>query len=141
LLRRERATSPLAHPDTLVYLIDPTLDEVLRRLGRKPAGTPAQAPHYAAIRAKCGCGRNPLLAFFLAGEQAMLEAAILAQAEKPALDPLRPTVDIAEIYCEFRDLANREVEALCGVCQHHNEAEGEPLGEGSSLSSHATRRF
>src|SRR3954462_4663597 len=81
LLRIEKVNTPLANPDALVFMIDWTLDEVfgalLRPLSsrRRPAKFENHRP-----RPECPCGRNPLLAYFAAGEQALEEALILEQA-------------------------------------------------------------
>ncbi len=124
LLRAERTTSPLAHPDALVHLVDWTIDEVLAALRTGLHSTaPSPARRKAeALRADCACGRNPLLAFFLAGEQAMLEALVLVQAAQPALDPAARDTAVAELWLVLRHLRRSEVEAFCSLCQHRAEA-------------------
>lgn len=120
LLRAERATSPLAHPDALVHLVDWTIDEVLGALrASRRSTTPSPARSKAeALRADCACGRNPFLAFFLAGEQAMLEALVLTQAAQPALDPAARDTAVAELWLVLRLVRTREVQAFCSLCQH-----------------------
>jgi hypothetical protein len=117
LLHAEPVNTPLAYPDTLVHLLDWTLEEIFsgltslssrRRIGRKPA-----CPDY---RPECGCGRNPLLTYFSAGEQAMREGLILAQAALPTLDPIERDASMDELNLVFRHIA------FCGVCQHRDEA-------------------
>jgi hypothetical protein len=119
LLHAEPVHTPLAYPDTLVHLLDWTLEEIFsglttlssrRRTGRKPV-----CPDY---RPECGCGRNPLLTYFEAGEQAMREGLILAQAALPTLDPIERDASMDELNLVFRHIARREIEAFCGVCQH-----------------------
>src|ERR1043165_8780861 len=77
LLRIERVNTPLANPDALVFMIDWTLDEVFGSLLQPPPRRRGGHVDCAAIRAACPCGRNPLLAYFAAGEQALEEALIL----------------------------------------------------------------
>ncbi len=119
LLRVERVHTPLAHPDTLIHLIDGTIDEVLKRLvqrlGQKGVSRPAS---YDAIRHSCVCGRNPLLAYFRAGEQALLEAVVLAQSETPCIDPAERSLAVAETFFVIRRLAQSEIESFCAVCQY-----------------------
>jgi hypothetical protein len=119
LLRTEPVATPLGHPDTLAYLIHRTLNDVFAALGapncRRRPGRPRS---YAAIRAACGCGRNPLLAYFLAGERALLEALILAQSEIPGLPPEKRDKAVTELYLVLRGFGQREVESFCSVCQH-----------------------
>lgn len=119
LLRTERVTSPLAYPDALVHLIDWALDQVFAAL-RDP-NTRRRAEHSSGRttpRPECPCGRNPLLAFFLAGEQAMLEALVLEQAAHLPINPQERDVALSELYYAIRAIARREVEAFCSVCQH-----------------------
>ncbi|HVS51560.1 MAG TPA: hypothetical protein VHD62_04325 [Opitutaceae bacterium] len=118
LLRIERINTPLAHPDTLVHLIDATLDEILQRLNQHQVHRSTRAPSYATIRAACHCGRNPLLTYFLAGEQALLEATVLAQSEAPPTDATERSLAISDLYSVMRRLAQREIEAFCSVCQY-----------------------
>jgi hypothetical protein len=124
LLNAEPVNTPLANPEALVHLLDWTLDEIFhglttlssrRRAGRKPSG----ADHHA----ECPCGRNPLLTYFAAGEQAMREALVHAQAALPALDPLERDASLEELNLVFRHIARREIEAFCGVCQHRAHAQ------------------
>src|SRR5258708_9894049 len=78
LLRIERINTPLANPDALVFMIDWTLDELFGSLLR-PNPRHRSSHECTATRAACPCGRNPLLAYFAAGEQALEEALILEQ--------------------------------------------------------------
>jgi hypothetical protein len=119
LLRTERVTSPLAYPDALVHLIDWALDQLFTAL-RDPA-TRRKADHAggrSAARPECPCGRNPLLAFFLAGEQALLEALVLEQASHLPIDPNERDHALNELYYVVRAMARREVDAFCSVCRH-----------------------
>jgi hypothetical protein len=119
LLRAERANSPLANPDALAHLIEWTLDEVLKEL-RKPRAhhKTSPAPSMNALRADCHCGRNPYFIHFMAGEQALLEALVHVQAEESPLDPELRDDAVAELYAVNRQLAKREVDAFCSLCQH-----------------------
>jgi hypothetical protein len=125
LLRVEPVTSPLGHPDSLVHMLEWTLDEIFagltnplarHRIGRVRVGHEAPLP--------CPCGRNPLLAYFAAGEQAMREALVLAQAEASALDPIERDVSFEELNLILQQISRREIEAFCGVCQFRRAAMG-----------------
>ncbi len=113
LLRTERVTSPMANPDTLVYLIDSTLEDLFSGLHQLSAKH--RSPRSAA---ECPCGRNPLLAYFHAGEQVMLEALILIQASTPHLLAPQRDAAMAALLSVIRTLAAREINAFCAVCQH-----------------------
>lgn len=122
LLRTERVTSPLAYPDALVHLIEWALDQIFAGL-RDPA-TRRKADHAggrAAPRPECPCGRNPLLAFFLAGEQALLEALVLEQAAHLPVDPNERDRALNQLYYVIRAIARREVDAFCSVCLHRSD--------------------
>ena len=117
LLRLERVSSPLANPDTLVHLIPTSLDQIL--------ALSEQAPHCDATMTQavglkmpaCDCGNNPYLAFYIAGEQAIVEAVVWSQSESSdrALES-----DVASVISAARTHATEEIEAFCGMCMHRN---------------------
>jgi hypothetical protein len=118
LLRIEKVNTPLANPDALVFMIDWTLDECFATLrpphARRRNG---RLPDAAIAKPDCPCGRNPLLTYFAAGEQAIEEALILEQASASALDPVQRDDAFLELKLTVRDIARREIEAFCSVCQ------------------------
>ncbi len=115
LLWTEPVNTPLANPAILVRLFDYTLDQVFGTLQDQPAPRrSAPAPAYAAIRAICTCDRNPLLAYFLAGEQALLETLVLLEASAHGKQDHAAT----ELHLTIRRIARREVESFCSLCQY-----------------------
>jgi hypothetical protein len=133
LLRTERTNSPLAHPDSLVHLLDWTLDEIFRALER-PAGHRRAARLAADYRHHCPCGRNPLLAYLAAGEQAMREALILAQSAMTGLSPVERDVALEELNLVLAQISRQEIEAFCGVCQHR----GHPMDQAAASDCEAS---
>jgi hypothetical protein len=128
LLRAEPISSPLGNPDALVHLIDWTLDEIFsgftNPLSRhRPSGNRLSA----ADRHECPCGRNPLLAYFAAGEQALQEALVLAQAAAAPLDPLERDASFSELTLTLHHIARREIDAFCGVCQFRPASSSVPV--------------
>jgi hypothetical protein len=124
LLRVERTTTPLAHPDSLVHLLDWAIDEIFTAL--QPAVDQPEVQAWvpvAAQRTDCSCGRNPFLVFFIAGEQAMIEALVLAQTQLPALDAVSRDSAVSELYAVLRKLRHQEIESFCALCQYRNSAE------------------
>lgn len=120
LLRTERVTSPLAYPDSMVHLIDWALDQLFHAL-REPA-VRRRAEHSggrAVSRPDCPCGKNPLLAFFRAGEQAMLETLVIEQASHRPVEPHERDSALNELCYAIRAMERREVAAFCAVCQNH----------------------
>lgn len=109
-LRLEPVASPLAHPDTLVFGIEGALREIFALLWHPSA----EAGHGAVT---CACGRNPLGAFFVAGEQALLEALVLVQAAHPATTAAVRAQALEDLRCAVRHVAHRETSLLAGLCQ------------------------
>ena len=110
-LRVERVNTPLANPDTLVYLFDQTLDDIFAMLREPPPPDPAP------VSLKHVSGKNPLIAYFVACEQALLEVLILAQVGSPALDPAERAADLAELKRVVRTISHRDIGTLEGVCR------------------------
>lgn len=120
LLRIERASSPLANPDALVHLLEWTLDEIFLALAN-PLSVKRGRHEKTDYRHECPCGRNPLLAYFAAGEQALREALVMAQASSPGLEASERDASLEQLDLEFQRIARREIEAFCGVCQYRLE--------------------
>lgn len=112
LLRAQPVASPLASPDTLVFLMDQTLDQLCSAghcrsvkawLRRNPA-------LLAPLRNQCACGINPLLAYYATGLLALREVA---------------RADLSDAYDEvalfYHGIAQKDIEALCGLCRNKNE--------------------
>ena len=116
LLRAEPVVTPLGLPDTLVHLFDTTLEEIFSVLGAPP-GRPNDRYAGYSEQPFCPCGRNPLLAYFTAAEQALREGLILSQAACAPLDPLERDASLHELDAVLRRIAKREIEAFCGLCQ------------------------
>jgi hypothetical protein len=139
LLRTEPVATPLGNPDTLAHLIDRTLDEVFTALAAPAARHGSARPcSFATIRAACPCGRNPLLAYFLVGERALLETLILAQAEARDLSATERDLGVTELHLVLRGIARREVRSFCSLCQHRKAPLEAP--EGAALSAAVSGR-
>ncbi len=110
LLNGEPTITPLGRPDTLVYLMDATLEQLTA--GLDSAGAGAQwlrhcEPVVGSVHRYCACGLNPLLKYFTTGELALHAAA------GSALGP-----HLEEVLSRFQALARQEIQTLCSVCQH-----------------------
>lgn len=109
LLRAQPVASPLASPDTLVFLMNETLTQ-LSAAGRSRSlkswlrRNPTQL---APLHKQCACGINPLLAYYSTGQLALREVA------QPVLGAAYEEVSIY-----YHGLAQRDLEALCGLCRH-----------------------
>jgi hypothetical protein len=119
LLRAERSTSPLANPDTLVHLMDLTLDDVFSTL----AACEGRKRHPRSGDIVCRCGRNPLLVYFSVGRQAMREALVMAQIEMAALTSADRDGALVDLDSGYSQIARREIESFCAVCQFRDTAD------------------
>jgi len=84
LLRAEPVTSPLANPDSLVYLMGWTLDRFFTALRgplsrRRITGRGSNRASLVEERELCACKMNPLLAYFATAELALIQAALPMQ--------------------------------------------------------------
>ncbi len=112
LLRTEPTLSPLGNPDTLVYLMDETIDRLLATL-RQPGAGPDGKSQVAPLQRRCACGLNPLLNYYATGELAVhAVAAPLCGA------------GVEEAVAAFHAIARKEIDTLCSVCcyRHHPAA-------------------
>lgn len=110
LLRGERVCTPLAHPDALARLIPWAREEILERT--------AATVEAEAGSTTCACGRNPFIAFYTAGEQAILEALVQVQCARASLDATVRDRTLSRLHAAIRQLSQREVAQFCLLCQH-----------------------
>lgn len=124
LLRVEPVSSPLASPDALVHLIDWTLDTIFHALraqhAHRRSTRSGSADAAASFPSLCKCGLNPLLAYFVAGEQAMIEHLVLLQARDVRSSRVHAEA-VPEMKHVLAVIARREIEAFCAVCQHRHD--------------------
>ena len=104
LLRIEKVTTPLANPDTLVFALDQSLDEIFATLDQS-------LPHKPGASTVQSDGPSPWRAYFRAGEQALLESLILLQAEMKSLDPATRDTSFGSLKQVINNLTQREIEA------------------------------
>jgi len=137
LLRAAPATTPLGNPDTLVYLMDESLEQLFS-LFRSRSTHPWLSRHPPATRIadlSCHCRLNPLINYFIAGQAALAFAAQTVPRSRHHLDDVAATACVDEVLLTFRFLAHREIDAFCAVCQHSpvnapaagNGAHGRPV--------------
>lgn len=103
--------SALARPETLMFGVDGVLDEVFARLRRPPPKRPVRrwADNF--------CSRNPLRAFYAAGEQALLEMMVVAQTLQGQTVPRQRTAALEEVRQAIRSISRRDLEGLASLCR------------------------
>ena len=111
-LRAAPVTSPLANPDSLVHLMEWTLDQVFRELAahhpRRKTPRPPRPP--------CPCGLNPLIAYFSTAKVSLHEALETCAGGRP----IEPT-DAEAMEQALEIVARRELETFCALCLHNDQ--------------------
>jgi hypothetical protein len=135
-LRHEPITSPLANPDTLVLMMDRTLDELESALRKRCVdSTPPTSP-MRGMRAGCLCGLNPLLAYFRIGANVLSTLMSNGADRCPELGALGFAGCLQEMIGELHLLAQEEIRSFCAMCQTEI-ARGGKTTIGSAIPSHA----
>ncbi len=136
-LRHEPVTSPLANPDTLVLLMDRTLDELGAALTQRCRETPgdATAPN-RGLRAGCLCGLNPLLAYFRVAASVLPSVMCAAADRCPELSAAEFATCLQVMQTELNLLAQCEIRSFCAMCQT-DIARGGRMPAGS-IAHHST---
>ena len=118
LLRAEPPTSPLGNPDTLVFMMDRTLDAFFAAaLSPNPRRWLARYPLLCkSLNETCPCQRNPLLHYFVTGEQAILAIAGQALADSGA-SPEDEEENLSRAQLAFHYLAQSELQTFCDLCR------------------------
>ena len=118
LLRDEPSASALGNPDTLVFMMDSTLDAFFAALhSRTPRRWLAHHPLLCGtLPETCPCGRNPLLSYYLSGEQAVLAIAAQALDKSAKLPAAQQERILAEVQIAFHYLAQHELQVFCDLC-------------------------
>jgi len=122
LLRAEPVTSPLANPDSLVYLMNWSLDRFFHELRgslsrrRMTDRGNSKPPCEEKIGDSCACRMNPLLAYFITAELAIVQTAL------PSLQPREREIVLSSIRLALQVVAKREIDTFCAVCQRRPDA-------------------
>lgn len=110
LLRVAPVNSPLGNPDTLVHMIERTLDQVFHELSH-PSARRRQTALPAGF---CRCGHNPLVAYFQTALMAFQTTLAQCADELPVSRD-----DADEVQRTLTRIARREIMTFCGLCQRH----------------------
>ncbi|MFT3828795.1 MAG: hypothetical protein QM691_03715 [Opitutaceae bacterium] len=135
-LRHEPVTSPLANPDTLVLLMDHTLDDLGAALAQRcRMSAPESAANRVLRGTGCICGLNPLLAYFRVAAS-VLPAAMCAGAERcPELSASAYAACLQEMQAELHALASEEIRDFCATCQTEIARGGRVVSAPHALAS------
>lgn len=116
-LRSETVISPLANPDTLVLMMDRTLDELFATLLQAANGDIAPRTKSKRAQSGCLCGLNPLLAYFRTCASAICTTADCGRVAVTGIDAMAAGQCLDETLIRLREIAQREIAAFCAICQ------------------------
>ncbi len=103
----------LGNPETLRYMIEPTLDRLFGPT-EPPRGSKAPQPVRLMDEAS-RCALNPMIAFFLAGESALV-AVVREIRPSPALPETQLLLSEGEMLERLREIGREEVRNFCEIC-------------------------
>ena len=113
-LRAAPVKSALGHPDTLVHLMDRTLDQLFLEL-EKPASPRRRQPHLPADF--CRCGNNPMVAYFATASLALQTTLAQCADETPITRD-----DVEAVNRTLTRIARREIMTFCALCQRSKDS-------------------
>ncbi|MDD2764374.1 MAG: hypothetical protein PHE83_10410 [Opitutaceae bacterium] len=119
LLRSAPPASPLGNPDTLVFMMDRTLDAFFTAVtSATPRRWLARYPLLCgSLKKTCPCGRNPFLFYYLSGEQALLAIAEKSLPAAPVMPAAEQERILSEVKLTFHYLAQHELQNFCDLCR------------------------
>lgn len=116
-LRAAPVNSPLAHPDTLVHLMDRTLDQVFHELEHPTA----RRRQPSLPRGFCGCGQNPLVTYFHTAALAFQTTLAQCADETPVSRD-----DVDDVNRTLTRIARGEIMTFCGLCRRRHATPADP---------------
>jgi hypothetical protein len=128
-LRQVPVHTALGNPDTLAFMIDPTLDRLFAAARERAESTwlPTALPETRLVEAASRCGLNPMIACFLAGESAIVSVTrnIRNCGTMTESELLRAE---GELLATLRELGRGEITGFCGICrvEHPNTVSTHP---------------
>ena len=113
LLHAAPVISPLGHPDTLVHMMDRTLDQIFYELNH-PSARKRQP---GLPEGFCRCGHNPLVTYFTTAVLAFQTTLGQCADEEPV-----SREDADEVKRTINRIARREIMTFCALCLRQADA-------------------
>jgi hypothetical protein len=107
LLHAAPVISPLGHPDTLIHMMDRTLDQIFHELNH-PSARKRQP---GLPEGFCRCGHNPLVTYFTTAVLAFQTTLGQCADEEPV-----SREDADEVKRTINRIARREIMTFCALC-------------------------
>jgi hypothetical protein len=113
LLADEPPLSPLGRTETVGYLMNVTLSQLITSLEAvpNPAWRTRLTPIVSPMHLYLTCGMTPLKKYFTTGEQAIRARGAASLGAK-----------VEEVIATFTEIAAREIESLCAACGRHDSS-------------------
>jgi hypothetical protein len=111
----------MANPDSLIYLMEWTLNELFARLRNEatdPVASEGRISRDDRVAAICDCGGNPFLSYFGSVRKAVLTWAGSTHSPIANLSGEERSRCVDEILSALEVIAKREIESFCSVCQY-----------------------
>jgi hypothetical protein len=117
-LRHIPVHTALGNPDTLAFMIEPTLNRLFAAVSerREAPWLPAALPEMRLVEAASRCGLNPMIAYFLAGESAIVAVTRSIRGCGTMTESEMLTAE-NELLATLRELGRGEITGFCGICQ------------------------
>lgn len=106
-LRAVPCSSALAHPDSLVHLMNRTLDQIFKEIAA-PSARRRPPPHPQGL---CRCGCNPLLDYFSTAALTFQHTVALCADEFPIT-----AQEVDQVERAVTRVACREISTFCTLC-------------------------
>jgi hypothetical protein len=117
-LRHIPVHTALGNPDTLAFMIDPTLNRLFAAVNerRDAPWLPTALPETRLVEAASRCGLNPMIAYFLSGESAIVAVTRSIRSCGTMTESEMLTAE-NELLATLRELGRGEITGFCGICQ------------------------
>jgi len=116
-LKEMPSYTALGNPDTMMFLIAPTLQRLftLAQAQPRPLWSPQSLPLLQLVEAVSRCALNPMIGFYLAGEAA-LGFVVRSIPTREGLSESEILVYEGELLALLRGLGRADVTSFCEIC-------------------------
>jgi hypothetical protein len=120
----------LGNPDTLRFMIEPTLDRLFVAVREQPSAGWSPESRVRLVEAASRCALNPMITYFLAGEAALVS---VVKEIPPCADFSETEILMSEgeLLLALREIGREEITGFCEICSieapakvahHHRES-------------------
>ena len=133
-LRGVPARTALANPDTLRFMIEPVLTQLLTEAetAGETAWSPHSPPRERLLERVSSCALNPMIGFYFAGETA-LAAVARSLPVGPELSESELLTSECELLAALRRLGREDVTRFCEICLIEAPASAARAGEPATM--------